>query len=167
MRCAARLLASLAMLGGLVGAPPSHADSALRDVPFVALADGESTTAGAAMLKVARSSKQASELAMLAGRPELAERLAAVDFGQRTVIGIFSGPKAGSGHAIAVKAVQVSGDTVRVTVESTPPRADQNVNDVISYPYAIIAVPHARLPVRATWSAVGAGGEPLVGPGRR
>jgi hypothetical protein len=63
MRRAARALAGLAMLGSLACAPPSHSSGALRGVPFELLAEGESFTAGAATLMVARSAGQASALA--------------------------------------------------------------------------------------------------------
>jgi hypothetical protein len=167
MRHPACWLVRVAVLTVLAGAPPSQADGAPRDVPFETLAVGESSTAGAPMLKVAGTPRQAAELAHLAGPPDIAARLAAVDFRARTVIGVFTGPMGSSGHRITVRAVLAGADVVRIVAERIPPRQEQNVNDVISYPYAIIAVPRAPMPARATWSVVSTAGEPLVEPRRR
>ena len=166
MRRAARALAGLAMLGSLACAPPSHSSGALRGVPFELLADGESFTAGAATLMVARSAGQASALARLVPGPDARERLTKVDFRRSTVIGIFVGPMSSSGHRISVQTVEADAARVRITVAPIPPGPGHNANDVLSYPYAIIAVPAPIAPDRGIWSVVGTAGEPLV-PARR
>lgn len=157
-----RLLVRLAVLGGLVGVPVAHAQVAMHAVPFVDLASGESSTAGAPLLRVACDPRQTAELATLADRPDLAARLAAVDLRHRKVIGVFAGPTASSGHRLAVTNVQVGPDAVRITVALIRPLPEQNVNDVISYPYAIVELPASELPRHATWSVVSAEGKQLI-----
>jgi hypothetical protein len=166
MRRAARVLVRLAVLGGLAGAPPSHSDGALRDVPFEPLADGESHAASSVMLTVAQSARQASLLARFTADPDVRERMASVDFRRSKVVGILVGPMGSSGHRIAVQSVEADTVSVRITVRSIPPPAGHNANDVISYPYAIIAVPAQLMPARGAWSVVGTAGELLI-PARR
>jgi hypothetical protein len=162
MRRAARTLVRLAMLGGLAGALPSQSGGAPRDVPFEPLADGESFTAGSAMLSIAKSSRQASRLARLTSDAGADKRLTTIDFRRRTVVGIFVGPMGRSGHRISVQTVEADASGVRITVALHLPDPGLNANDVISYPYAIIAVPAPLVPARGAWSVVGPAGEPLV-----
>jgi len=156
------LLACLAVLGGLVGVPVAEAQVAMHAVAFVDLAGGESSTAGAPRLHVASNAKQAAELAKRVDRPDLTARLAKVDLRRCKVIGIFAGPMPSSGHRLEVKDVQVDRDTVRITVALIRPSPEQMVSDVISYPYAIVALPRSALPRHATWCIVGTEDEPLV-----
>jgi hypothetical protein len=154
----------LGLVGGcaLLCMPLAHAQEALRDIPFVDLGQGESTTAGAAMLLVADSDKQATELARVADRPDLVAQRAALDAGQRRLVGVFVGPMGHSGHGLAVRAVSAGVGTVRITVELMSPRPEQNVSDVISYPYALIAVPVTGLPWHGVWSVVSTDGRKLI-----
>ena len=155
------------MLGGLVGAPLAHAQVAEHAVPFVDLAQGESFTAGAPMVKVAGNARQTAELARLADHADLVAQLGAVDLRRHRIVGVFAGPMASSGHRVSVKDIVAGTDSVRITVELIRPGPDQNVNDVISYPYAIVAVPRSALPPRAMWTVVSADSKPLIAPRRR
>ena len=162
MRPAARALAGLAMLGSLACAPPSRSSGVLRDVPFERLAEGESFTVGAATLMVARSAGQAAALARLASATDARERLTKVDFRRSSVIGIFVGPMGSSGHRISVQTVEADAVAVRITVAPTRPAPGHNANDVLSYPYAIIAVPAPLAPARGAWTVVGPTGEVFI-----
>ena len=161
------LLVRLALLGGLVGVPVAHAQVATHAVPFVDLASGESLTAGAPVLQVAGNARQTAKLAKLADRPELGAQLAALTLSHRKVVGVFAGPMASSGHSVSVKGVLVGSRTVQITVDLIRPLPDQNVNDVISYPYAIVAIPASTLPRRATWRVISTEGKALIPPQRR
>lgn len=164
---AARLLARLAMLGGLACGPAAQAQGALQAVPFDELARGESSTVGAPMLRVASVPAEAAELARVAGRADLAARLADPRLRGRKVIGIFVGPMGSSGHGVTVRGLEAGAGRVRITVEVVRPRADQMTSDVISFPYAIIAAPASLLPQRAVWSVVDSRGERLLPAQRR
>lgn len=161
------LILRLALLGGLAGWAAAQSQPALHAVPFARLAEGESYTAGAAMLKRAGDAAQGAEIARLAGQPELAATLASVDFGRRQVIAVFAGPVGSGGHRLAVRSVQAGPDAVRITVDLTAPGPEQMANDVISYPFAVVSVPVASLPPGARWTVVDGAGKRLVGPRAR
>ena len=158
------LLVRLAVLGGLLGLRMAVAQVGMQTVAFIDLASGDSSTAGSPMLRVAGNAKQRAELARFTDKPALDARLARLNLRHRRIVGIFAGPVGSSGHRLAVKGIKVGPDTVRVIVELIRPGQDQNVNDVISYPYAIVAVPRSALPRRATWTVVNARDEPLMPP---
>ena len=167
MRRAARQLARLGMaLAGLAGALPAQADGAWRDVPFEVLATGESSTVAGPLLKVAGTARQAAELSRLAG-PDAPPRLSAAHLRQRRIVAVFDKPAASSGHRIAVRSIRADAGTVRITITRTGPAPGQNVNDVISHPYAMVSVPAAAVPRRATWEVVDANGDTVLVQGPR
>jgi hypothetical protein len=160
------LLVRLGVLGGLLAVPAVHGQVE-RTVPFLDLAGGESSVAGEPKLHVAGSARQRAALARAADRPELAARLTAPDLRDHTVLGVFAGPMPSSGHGVSVEKVEAGAGTVRITVKLTRPQPGQNVNDVITFPYAVVAVPASQLPHRATWSVTGTQGERILPPQRR
>lgn len=152
--------------GGQPPAPSARPAPAATAVAFTPLASGAAYTAdlAAPALLLAATAAQAARLARLTGQPEVEERLAAVDFAASRVLGVFAGPMGSSGHGIAVAAIHAGRDAVQVSVVLSQPRPGQNVADVITYPYAIVAVPRAALPPSAAtqWSVVTADGRRLV-----
>lgn len=146
---------------GVAGRPP-----AATAVAFTPLAGGAAYTANLAapVLLLAATAAQGARLARLTDQPEVEARLVAVDFATTRLLGVFAGPMGSSGHGIAVTAIHVGPDAVQVTVSLSQPRPGQNVADVITYPYAIVAVPRAALPaaVATQWSAVTADGRRLA-----
>jgi hypothetical protein len=161
------LLVRLGVLGGLLAVPAVHGQAEMRAVPFLDLAGGESSVAGEPKLHVAATARQRAALARAADRPELAARLAAPDLRDHAVLGVFAGPMPSSGHGVSVKKVEAGAGTVRITVELTRPQPGQNVNDVITFPYAVIAIPASQLPHRVNWSVTGLQGERILLPQRR
>jgi hypothetical protein len=161
------LLVRLGVLGGLLAVPAVHGQAEMRAVPFLDLASGESSAAGEPKLHVAATARQRAALARATDRPDLAARLEAPDLRDHTVVGVFAGPMPSSGHGVSVKKVEAGAGTVRITVQLTRPRPGQNVNDVITFPYTVVAVPASQLPHRATWSVTGTQGERILPPQRR
>lgn len=162
MPCRRGLLVRLAVLGGLLDSLVAAAQVGMHGVAFIDLASGDSSTVGAAMLRVVGKATERAELVRLTGQPALAARLRRSKLRRHRIVGVFAGPVGSSGHKLIVKDVQAGPDAVKVTVELVRPGPDQNVNDVISYPYAIIAAPRSALPERATWTVVNTQSEPLM-----
>ena len=164
MPCRRGLLVRLAVLGGLLGPQMGLAQVGMHAVEFIELASGDSSLAGAPMLLVAGNARERAELVRLTDRPALASRLRRSNVRHHRIVGIFAGPVGSSGHRLEVKDVHAGPDAVKVTVELVRPGPDQNVNDVISYPYAIVAMPRSELPRCSSWAVVNMKGELLMPP---
>jgi len=73
-----------------------------------------------------------------------------IDFSKESVVFLFAGQRPTGGYSVEAKGVSISGEAVIVDAEVKSPPARAMVTQVITYPFAVIAVSKPNL-TRAEW----------------
>jgi hypothetical protein len=81
--------------------------------------------------------------------------VAGLNFSTDVLVGLFVGRRATGGHRVTIESVTASGGGVCVTASVMPPRPDMSVTQAETYPYHVVAVKRAGLPLTpgTVWTA--------------
>lgn len=123
-----------------------------RDVAFQIVAEGQFGRMRDASIAVAIDDPERARLGTLAGRPLAGEVL----------IAIFMGERSTGGHAVRVESVTVEGNDVRVHGAFAGPPPGGIVTQVITSPFAIVALRRGDLPSGRTTFVFSDGTKTLV-----
>jgi hypothetical protein len=138
----------------------------MSTIPFESLAQGESYTAQLEnpTLFVVSNAAEADRFTQWLNDPEIAQQIQTVDFNTTYVVAIFRGKVGSSSYGIAIQEISTTPGTVQLRVNLTQPAPNQNVSDVITYPYHIVSVSREKLPIapETTWSVYDSEGKLLV-----
>ena len=74
-----------------------------------------------------------------------------IDFKKEWVVFLFAGEKRTGGHLVHAKSVKRKGKTIIVEAQLVAPKAEGVVTQVLTSPYAVIAVPCAKA-TRVRWT---------------
>jgi hypothetical protein len=145
--------------------PATEAAGTPSVITFEPLAQGASLAAeiGQPTLFIAESSTDLEPFLKWLDDPDAKAKLETVDFQTHRVIAVFSGITGSTGHGVQIQTIQAATPKGQIVVALTQPGADQNVSEVITYPYHIVQVETKSLPStqEADWTIVTSDGKTL------